>query len=204
VLGESSAPQTVTGTATDAAGNTSGTSVSGLLVDLSDPVITCDSASATFLLGEGGASVSATVSDAVSGPASERVEQAVAADQVGTFSAALVGVDNAGREGSADCAYAVLYDWGGFLAPVAEPPAVNAASAGAAIPLRFSLGGDQGLAVIATGYPRSRQITCSGEPSGEPQEAVPARTSGLTYDATLKTPVATGTPRARSSSQNRS
>jgi hypothetical protein len=41
------------------------------------------------------------------------------------------------------------------------------------IPIRFSLGGDQGLGVIAAGYPRSEQIPCD---SAAPVEGAAAAT----------------------------
>jgi predicted extracellular nuclease len=53
-----------------------------------------------------------------------------------------------------------LFDFTGFLPPVRNLPARNAAVAGQVVPVRFSLGGNQGLDVLAPGYPRSRQVPC--------------------------------------------
>ena len=50
------------------------------------------------------------------------------------------------------------YDWSGFNSPVKNAPEINSAKAGSTVPLKFSLGGDMGLDVIADGYPVSQQI----------------------------------------------
>jgi hypothetical protein len=57
-------------------------------------------------------------------------------------------------------------------------------SAGAAVPVKFSLGGDQGLAVLAAGYPRSHTVSCStGDPTDVVETTVNAGASSLQYDA---------------------
>ena len=50
----------------------------------------------------------------------------------------------------------------GFFAPISNLPTVNRAKAGQSIPVKFSLGGDQGLAIFASGYPQSQPIPCDG------------------------------------------
>jgi len=69
--------------------------------------------------------------------------------------------DRAGNQSMGVQPYQVVYDWSGFAAPVANPPTLNVFKAGQGIPLRFSLGGDHGLAVIRDGAPVSRQIPCN-------------------------------------------
>jgi hypothetical protein len=72
----------------------------------------------------------------------------------------------------------------GFFQPVENPPVKNMASAGSAIPLRFSLGGDHGLSIFTVGYPASGQITCdASEPGSEVTETINAGGSSLSYDA---------------------
>jgi len=39
-------------------------------------------------------------------------------------------------------------------------PTLNSAKAGSAIPIKFSLNGDQGLDIFQTGYPVSQEIDC--------------------------------------------
>ncbi len=78
----------------------------------------------------------------------------------------------------------VRYNFEGFFQPV-DNLAVNGAKAGASIPVKFSLSGDQGLDIFAGGYPKSGPIACdSGAPS-EIEETETAGNSGLSYDATL-------------------
>jgi hypothetical protein len=57
----------------------------------------------------------------------------------------------------------------GFLSPIGD--GVNAAQANSAVPVKFSLGGDYGMDVIADGYPVSQQVDCTTlEPIGDAQE----------------------------------
>jgi hypothetical protein len=49
----------------------------------------------------------------------------------------------------------------GFLPPVQNPPALNSAVAPSAVPLRFSLGGNYGLGILAAGQPQSIEISCA-------------------------------------------
>ena len=58
-----------------------------------------------------------------------------------------------------------LYDFDGFFAPVDNRDAgghliLNKVKAGQAVPVKFSLGGNQGLDVFADGYPASTTIAC--------------------------------------------
>ncbi|HEY4556118.1 MAG TPA: PxKF domain-containing protein, partial [Lysobacter sp.] len=60
----------------------------------------------------------------------------------------------------------------------------NVAKAGSAIPVKFTLGGNQGLAIMAAGYPRVISTTCPGTTGSAIEETVTAGNSGLQYDAT--------------------
>jgi hypothetical protein len=75
------------------------------------------------------------------------------------------------------------FPFNGFFPPVDNPPTLNAVKAGQAIPVKFSLGGDHGLNIFATGYPVSQGITCdSSAPVDDVEQTVTADSSGLTYD----------------------
>ena len=78
----------------------------------------------------------------------------------------------------------------GFFAPVANPPTVNFVKAGQGIAVKFSLGGNWGTNVLATGYPKSQQVTCGLAASTSTiTETVTATAgnSGLTYDSATQT-----------------
>jgi hypothetical protein len=79
------------------------------------------------------------------------------------------------------------YDFSGFFAPVDNLPTVNTAKAGRAIPVKFGLGGDQGLDIFAAGYPKSQKYDCeTGAPTDQVEETTTAGGSSLTYAATSK------------------
>jgi len=70
-----------------------------------------------------------------------------------------------------------------FPEPEQEDPALNTAKAGSAVPLKFSLGGDQGLNVIKAGYPASRPLDCEQmNPRGDLEPVPSSGNSGLSYD----------------------
>ncbi len=79
----------------------------------------------------------------------------------------------------------VIWNFTGFFPPVENPPVFNRAKAGSGIPVRFSLGGDQGLDIFAAGYPASGTIPCDiASPSVPLQETVAAGSSHLNYNPT--------------------
>ena len=78
----------------------------------------------------------------------------------------------------------VTYPFAGFLPPVDNPPAINSRKAGAAVPVKFSLGGNQGLNIFASGFPASQQFNCAtGVPIGPMEPTVTAGSPGLSYDS---------------------
>ena len=77
------------------------------------------------------------------------------------------------------------YNFSGFFQPVDNAPTVNVAKAGSAIPVKFSLGGDQGLNVFQPGYPQVTTVSCStSAPTDVIQTTVTAGSSSLQYDST--------------------
>ncbi len=75
------------------------------------------------------------------------------------------------------------YDFDGFFQPVENMPTLNLMAAGGSVPLKFSLGGNQGLSVFAPEYPASSATACdSSEPGVVIEETVTAGNSSLTYD----------------------
>ena len=79
----------------------------------------------------------------------------------------------------------VVYNFAGFFQPVDNLPTVNVVNAGQAIPVKFSLNGNQGLNIMAAGYPASSPVACNAnEPGSVIEETVTAGNSSLSYDAT--------------------
>jgi hypothetical protein len=80
------------------------------------------------------------------------------------------------------------YPFIGFLSPVDNEPIVNEVTAGAAIPVKFSLGADRGLDIFAVGYPASKVIACdTGAPTDLVEVRVKSGGSSLMYDARTNT-----------------
>ena len=76
-----------------------------------------------------------------------------------------------------------VYDFDGFYPPVGNLPTRNVVKAGRAIPVKFSLSGDQGLNIFEDGYPKSIPIKCDGTgPLGDIEDTVTAGKSSLSYD----------------------
>ncbi len=174
---------TATGKVKDRAGNERVTS-QDFRVDATRPVVGFAACPSTVLLGATGA-LSWTATDAHSGlatPAAGAIPLQTAT--LGTKTAtAPTATDNVGLTSvAATCTYAVIFDFKGFFSPVENLPAVNVAKAGSSVPIKFSLGGDQGLAIFKSGYPLVTAIACdTGASLNEVDETVTAGSSSLSY-----------------------
>jgi hypothetical protein len=73
---------------------------------------------------------------------------------VGAREFTVAAADAAGNSATATARYRVVYDFEGFLWPVRNRPLVNEWRAGVPVPIRFELGGNQGLDVIEEGWPQ--------------------------------------------------
>ena len=90
--------------------------------------------------------------------------------------------------------FGVVYRWDGFFRPIENKDAagnsvLNVAKSGSTIPVKFSLGGNQGLGVFwldagatVSAYPSSTAITCDSGAAQDAVEEYTAATSGLKYD----------------------
>jgi hypothetical protein len=79
-----------------------------------------------------------------------------------------------------------MYTFSGFFQPVDNPPTLNIVNAGRGIPFKFSLNGDQGMDILAAGYPASQTVACSTSlPTDVVEQTVTAGTSELTYDTAM-------------------
>ena len=88
--------------------------------------------------------------------------------------------------------YSVIYNFGsGFLAPIQNPPAFNTVKVGSSVPIKFSLGSNQGLNIFDPGPPQSpysQPMSCDQTVPLDP--SAPTNTSGgstLTYDSKTNT-----------------
>ena len=90
------------------------------------------------------------------------------------------------------------FPFAGFFAPVDNAPIVNVAKPGSAVPVKFSLGGDEGLDIFADGSPVSIAIDCgTGLDLDQIEQTVTLNESGLRYDpATGRYTYVWKTPRA--------
>jgi len=70
-----------------------------------------------------------------------------------------------------------------FVSPIANPPRLNSAGSGKNVPVKFSLGRNEGLSILAAGSPTSAQIACpEGLPVSGPEQLTRS-TGGLSFDA---------------------
>jgi uncharacterized protein YjbI with pentapeptide repeats len=91
----------------DGAGNV-GTGSSTVKVDKTPPALSCTTPAPTFVYGQNGATVSATVTDATSGPVQSLVSASVPTSSLGSnLSVPLTGLDNAGNSTTVACSYSV-------------------------------------------------------------------------------------------------
>jgi predicted extracellular nuclease len=100
----------------------------------------------------------------------------------GSFTVTAAVTDKDGGTGSNSSTHSVIFNWTGFFPPVDNPPAFNQNKAGSAVPIKFSLGGDKGMSIFASGYPLSSQIACdTGAVLGGAKPISTAGSSGLSY-----------------------
>src|SRR5439155_14949140 len=102
----------------------------------------------------------------------------------GSYTVTVSVTDKDNGTGSNSVTHSVIYNFSGFFQPVDNLPTFNVVKAGSGVPVRFSLGGYQGLNIFAANYPKSQVIPCdSTAPFDGIEETVPAGSSSLSYDA---------------------
>ena len=120
--------------------------------------------------------------DATSGVARAAALSVAGGPTVGFSTASCTGArDVAGNAGQAVATYQVVYEWRGFRSPLGDR--VERRKAGSAVPVKFTLGGDQGLGVLAAGSPAFQPTSCAtGAAIGSPRP-VALQGGGLRYNA---------------------
>jgi Bacterial Ig-like domain/HYR domain len=180
---------TVNCSATDAAGNEATGSFTVKVQDTAGPVLSLPANITTTATSNSKATVNftATANDVVDGsrpvscnPASGSLFSA------GTTTVNCSSTDSRGNTSNGSFTVTVNYGWSGFFRPVDNPDTVNSVKAGSAIPVKFSLAGNQGLNIFAANFPASQKITCdTSDPVDLIEETVTAGGSSLSYDSSL-------------------
>jgi hypothetical protein len=130
------------------------------------------------------ASISSNANDAISGLALESCATPTT-NSVGSNSVSCTATDNAGNTTSASASYQVIYNFTGFFGPVDNQPVFNEVNADRAVPVRFSLAGNQGLNILT---PTSQVIACTPNAVIDRiEQTVNATVSSLSYTASSNT-----------------
>jgi hypothetical protein len=80
--------------------------------------------------------------------------------------------------------FTISYQFSGFFQPVDNPPTLNVVKAGSAVPVKFSLNGNQGLDIFKVGSPKSQALACTTTTLLDVIESTfTAGSSSLSYDA---------------------
>lgn len=199
---------TLTYYSTDAAGNVESQqqlSVSIPVIDTTAPTTTLSTSPAlsatNHVLGPAQVTLSATDPDdtvaatyyAVDNPACSYAALAQCTQYTGPFTVSAAGahtvsyfsVDSYGNveEIKTQAISIDYYAFQGFFSPVDNPPIMNAVKAGQAVPIKFSLGGNQGLSILAAGSPSLQQVSCSTSATLNTVATTTAGSSTLSYDS---------------------
>lgn len=179
-----------TGTGTAGSGGAGNGSLAGqaYTVDKVGPVITIVTppAGATYSVGQV-VTASYSCSD-VSGVATCAGPVAsgspVSTSLVGPQTFTVAATDALGNPASLATSYSVMFGFTGFFSPIDNLPVLNTLKPGQAVPVKFSLGGYQGMNIFEAGYPKTQVIPCdSTAPVDGVEQTVTAGGSSLSYDA---------------------
>jgi CSLREA domain-containing protein len=168
-------------------GNCSGSFIDGG-GNLNYPDTTCPGINADPLLGPLQANPPGDTATHALLPGSPAIDAAVLANCPPTDQRGVPRPQGAGCDIGAFELESVIYNFSGFFPPVDNPPTFNVVNAGARIPVKFSLSGNQGLNIFASGYPRSEPIACPPSASlAVIEQTLRSGGSSLSYDATTDT-----------------
>ncbi|MCE7986307.1 MAG: hypothetical protein DYG89_34470 [Caldilinea sp. CFX5] len=117
-------------------------------------------------------------------PGQSATFSAAALNSPSSYTVVVRATDNSGSTAIDQATVTIIYNFSGFFQPVDNLPVLNAVNAGRAIPVKFSLAGDQGVNILAASYPVSQQVNCqTGAVEDDIEQTVTAGGSSLSYDA---------------------
>jgi hypothetical protein len=183
-------PTTVNCSATDASGNEATGSFNVTVVDTTGPALSLPANITKLATSNSQATVNftATANDLVDGSRPVDCNPASGSSfSVGQTTVNCSSSDTRNNVSNGSFTVTVSYDFTGFFQPIDNNGVFNKAKVGSTVPVKFSLGGDQGMAIFAQGYPMvSKPIACGVNPAVDTIEeyAPTGTTSGLKYDAT--------------------
>jgi hypothetical protein len=149
-------------------------------------ITTCASNKTVYVTENCEAAIPNLVSEVVVTGCNVTVSQSPAAGTTvgaGTYTVTITA-ENLVGEATCMATVTVRENFTGFFSPVNNLPALNVVNAGRAIPVKFSLNGNKGLDIFASGFPVSGEIPCDeNAPPVEVTETTTAGSSSLTYNA---------------------
>lgn len=178
---------TVNCSASDGNGNSASGSFTVTVRDTTPPTLNLPADITTTATGNSQATVNytATATDLVSGNVSVNCTPASGSSfSVGTTTVNCSAQDGAENQASGSFTVTVSYDFNGFFRPIDNMPTINVVKAGQAIPVKFSLNGNQGLSIFGSNSPSSTKVVCdAGANLDSLEETLTAGGSSLSYDA---------------------
>jgi N-acetylneuraminic acid mutarotase len=169
VLSTEGASQSVTGTATDRAGNSASFTVKGLNVDRTPPVISITGIQdgAVYLLNSV-PTPGYTANDNLSGIESQNAFlTGVSPSGVGKYTYTVTAVDRAGNASIKSASYSVVYSFSGFLSPVNLGKPFKF---GSTIPVKFGIADAGGNVIVNATATIALQKYSGDSPVGDPIE----------------------------------
>lgn len=176
---------TVNCTGTDDAGNQAADSFTIEVVDSTPPTIASHDPVTATAVENSSAGVNYTLptaSDLVDGPVPVTCLPASGSSfNAGSTTVNCSATDSHGNTAHSSFVVTVTYNFAGFFQPIDNSPALNAAKAGSAIPVKFSLGGNQGMNIFQFN-PASGVIACGATDGDAIEETLTAGSSNLQFD----------------------
>jgi Tol biopolymer transport system component len=156
-------------------------------IDVTNPTISFASPAGIFELGQNSSVTGFSCGDAGSGVAScipGAIDTSTITPAGTVRHVTVTATDRVGRTTTATGDYRVVYAFRGFFQPITNRPYLNVMNAGRAVPVKFSLTGNRGLQIFASGYPQVSTISCDAEaPQDDNVQTTTAGQSSLSYDS---------------------